>query len=218
MRLLGSRRAGLVACVATAAARALTGCSAGQIAETAIKKPSVPGTNADNSDGSVAVRNLTMFYNNPEGYEAGGTAPIEVALINQTRAEIIVTVTSTPAEGGDESVVSGRMVGIVGGDGAPAGPPSEVPSDSPSGAPSEPATPAAQPARITLAPHAASTYLPGDDEQLVVMGLTDALRPGQSVNLTFEFSNGAEPLTLRAPVSTPLSPAPREEGSAEEHD
>jgi hypothetical protein len=33
-----------------------------------------------------------------------------------------------------------------------------------------------------------------------------------SVNLVFEFSNGAPALVLRAPVAVPLSPAPRESG------
>jgi hypothetical protein len=33
--------------------------------------------------------------------------------------------------------------------------------------------------------------------------------PGQSVYVTFEFSNGAEVLTIPAPVAVPLSPVPR---------
>jgi hypothetical protein len=38
-----------------------------------------------------------------------------------------------------------------------------------------------------------------------------------SVNLVFEFSNGAAPLTLQAPVATPLSPAPRGSGNPAEN-
>ena len=51
-------------------------------------------------------------------------------------------------------------------------------------------------------------YLVGDKEQLVVAGLSARLLPAQSVNLVFEFSNGAAPLELQAPVTVPLSPAP----------
>jgi hypothetical protein len=47
---------------------------------------------------------------------------------------------------------------------------------------------------------------------LTVAGLSDRLAPGSAVSMTFEFSNGAQPLTLQAPVGVPLSPAPR--GSA----
>ena len=50
MRSLGTRRAVLVAGAAALAAVALAGCSAGQVAETALKRPSNQGLNADNSD------------------------------------------------------------------------------------------------------------------------------------------------------------------------
>ena len=65
MRSLGTRRAVLVAGVATVAAAALAGCSAGQVAETALKNPSVHGVNAQNADGSVLIRGLAVAYNGP---------------------------------------------------------------------------------------------------------------------------------------------------------
>ena len=208
MRLPVSRRAALVAGVATVAAVALAGCSAGQVAETALKKPSNMGVNADTTDGSVAIRNLSVVYAGPAGYPAGGNAPLEVAMFNQTDAEIVVTVTSRPAEGTtpEQGVVSGTMVGLVGGVSAPAATATaETPANvEPSaGAPSEPAEPAAEPARITLTARGYASFLPDDAEQLQVMGLTDRLVPGMSVNLVFEFSNGATALTLLAPVGVP---------------
>jgi hypothetical protein len=240
MRLLGTRRAALLAGAAAVAAVALTGCSAGQVAETAIKKPSNSGVNADTNDLSVAIRNLAVAYNGTKGYPSGGSAPIEVALVNQTKSPITVNVSSRPAAGAtaEEGVVSGTMVGLSGGTSSapalpsaapePSGsrPPATPDTDTPdnvepsSGAPSVPVQPSvsagpeasAQPARITLPAHGAVSFLPGDQQQLVVFGLTGPLMPGMSVNLVFEFSTGAAPLEIKAPVTVPLSPGPRESG------
>jgi hypothetical protein len=247
MRLLGTRRAAVVAGVATVAAVALTGCSAGQVAETALKRSSVPGVNATTADGSVAIRNLLINYPGPEGYPAGGSAPIEVALSNETNAPIVVNVSSRPPEASDAQagVVSGSMVGLVGGESSASAEPSVAPEPSGSrpaatpdtdtpdnvepsaGAPSVPVQPsvspapeaAAQPARISVPAHGAVSFMPGDAQQLQVFGLTARTLPGMSVNLVFEFSNGAPALTLQALVAPPLSPAPRESGvPAEGHE
>jgi len=231
MRLPVNRRVALVAGVATVAAVALAGCSAGQVAETALKKPSNVGVNANTIDGSVYIRNLSVVYPGPAGYPAGGNAPLEVALFNQTDAEIVVTVTSRPAEDAtpEQGVVSGTMVGLVGGPSAPgataaetpdivepsAGTPS-VPADEP---PASVAEPAAEPARIALPPGGYASFLPGDAQQLQVIGLTGRLIPGMSVNLVFEFSNGAAALPLLAPVGVPTVPASRAPGNeAENHE
>nr|BFE67364.1 hypothetical protein GCM10020092_006650 [Actinoplanes digitatis] len=48
--------------------------------------------------------------------------------------------------------------------------------------------------------------------QLQAIGLTGKLAPGQALNLVFEFSNGADPLVLEAPVGIPLTPASRGPG------
>jgi hypothetical protein len=53
---------------------------------------------------------------------------------------------------------------------------------------------------------------PSEDRYLRVTGLADELRPGGSVPLVFEFSNGVA-LQVVAPVAPPLTPGPR--GSAE---
>lgn len=224
MRLPVTRRAALVAGVATVAAVALAGCSAGQVAETALKKPSNMGVNAETADGSVAIRNLSVVYPGPEGYPAGGNAPLEVAMFNQTSAEIVVTVSSRPAENiaPEQGVVSGTMVGLVGGASAPAAAESPGNVEPSAGAPSAsaaPAEPAAEPARITIPARGYSSFLPGDTQQLQVIGLTGRLGPGMSVNLVFEFSNGAAPLTLLAPVGVPTVPASRAPGNeAENHE
>lgn len=243
MRFTGRRAAALVAGTAAVTALALTGCSAGQVAETALKKPSNSGVNANNSNNSVVVRNLQVLYNGVEGYAPDAQVPIEVGLFNQTTEPVVVMVSSRPLTGApaNQGVVAAGQVGLLGGGSAPATPPSpamepsgsrppatpdtETPENVPSGdASAPPSTPALpppapntgaqlQPARITIEPMGSASFLPGDQQQLVATGIKGKLLPGQSINLVFEFSNGAEPLELQASIGVPLSPAPR--GSAE---
>jgi hypothetical protein len=238
MRSMGTRRVALFAGAATVAAVALAGCSAGQVAETALKKPSTYGVNIDNSDGSVAIRGLAVTYVSPKGYPSGANAPLEISLFNQTTQPITVQIGSTPLAGADASqgVVAARSVGLSGG-AAPTGSAAAEPTPSrpvaeprpttEGGAP-EPsvtasataapsATPTASaptfaPAQITIPAMESVVFRPGDKQTLQVVGLTGPLVPGNSVNLVFAFSNGAEPLVVQAPVSVPESPAPR--GSA----
>jgi hypothetical protein len=227
MRTLGSRRAVLSAGVAVLAAVAIAGCSAGQVAETAIKRPSSQGVNENNSNNTVGIRDLKVSYNGTTGYAAGDSAPLEVGIYNLTTQEVTVLVSSTPPgnSAASQTVVSGTMVQLIGGSSGSAAPSSSgEPSAEPSmGASAEPSAgasaPAAggQPARLVLAPLGSATFLPGDQEQMQVVGLTKALPPGFAVNLTFEFSNGAQPLTLQAPVAPPLSPAPRGSGISDEN-
>lgn len=260
MRSLGTRRVVLATGVATAAAIALTGCSAGQIAETALKRTSNPGVNADNADRSVYIRNLSVVYPGVEGYAAGGEAPLELSLYNQTTAPITVTISSaapkTDVEG--HEVVTASQVSISGAvptAGASATPSTSVSPDSPdeaaptaptgedeaSGGPSigaspsssesaspsssesaspsssasasAPAAGAGKPAQITLPAQGSAVFLPDAMSKILAVGLSDELTSGGALNLVFTFSNGVEPLELQAPISTPLSPAPR--GSAE---
>jgi hypothetical protein len=241
MRTLGTRRAVLVAGVATVTAAALGACSAGQIAETSLKNSSVQGVNAQNADGSVLIRGLAVAYKDPAGYPAGGKAPIEVNFYNQTTQPITVLVSSQPPAAG-ENVVAARSVLLVGGEpttpatgipepagSRPAATPDPDVSDTitqPSADPSAPSSTqpsssaaAGRPARIEIGPLGSAIFRPGDETTLQATGLTGALIPGGSLNLVFEFSNGGEPLVVQAPVTVPMSPASRGPGSeAENHE
>jgi hypothetical protein len=94
-----------------------------------------------------------------------------------------------------------------------AGPSGTAPSAGPSGGGDE-AT--GRPARIEIGPLGYAIFRSGTAETLQVVGLTDRLVPGTSVNLVFEFSNGAEPLVVQAPMAVPLSPASRAPGNPAE--
>ena len=213
MRSLGTRRVALFAGAATVAVVALAGCSAGQVAETSLKKPSNQGVNAQSGTGSVLIRNLSVSYNGPAGYQPGADAPIEVNLYNQTTSAITVEVTSAvPAGETPAGVVVAKQIGLVGGAPSAADSPSATPSDSASTSPSAPAEPAPPPARITIAPMGNVTFLPGDTETLEAIGLNGKIVPGNQLSLVFKFSDGSADLSVLAPVAIPLSPAPRASG------
>ncbi|BFU41973.1 hypothetical protein [Krasilnikovia sp. MM14-A1004] len=231
MRSLGTRRVARALGAVTVVAVALTGCSAGQVAETALKQPGVFGVNESNSNGSVLIRGLAVTYVDAEGFKAGGNAPLELNLYNQTPLPVTVTVSSAPPMTVDPKagIVYARSVGLIGG--APAAiasdrplaspavaspavassAPVSPPAASPAPAGSAPAVPvpAAQPARLTIPALSYLSFLPGDTPQLQAINLAAPLKPGNSVNLIFEFSNGAQPLVVPAPMSVPFSPASR---------
>jgi hypothetical protein len=216
MRSPGTRRVALAAGIATVAVLALTGCSAGQVAETAMLDAPIAGLNTQSPDGSLLIRNLQVVYNNPEGYPAGGNAPLELSLYNQTQQQVTVLISSRPAQTPGEGIVSARQVSLVDGTAAAAPstePSAGAPSAGASAAPSEPAGPSIAPARITIPALSYATYLAGDKESVQVIGLSDELAPGGSVSLVFEVSNGSQPLAVTAPFGIPLSPASRAPGA-----
>ncbi|WP_127498658.1 hypothetical protein [Actinoplanes solisilvae] len=216
MRSLGTRRVALAAGVATAAVIALSGCSAGQVAETALLKTPISGLNTQSPDGRLEIRNLQVVYDDAEGFPANGNAQLELALFNQTQAPITVLISSRPQQTETAGIVSARQIGLTG----PAATASAAPSASASAsvapsasaspsAPAEPAAPSVQPARITIPALGSATFLPEDDQKVLAVGLSDRLAPGNSLSLVFEVSGTTQPLELVAPFAIPLSPASR---------
>ncbi|SCF35249.1 hypothetical protein [Micromonospora mirobrigensis] len=134
----GSGRAALLlAGTAAAASLLLSGCGAGQVAETSNKIPSVQGINVQTSDNLYKVRGLYIQYPGVEGYQAGANAPLNVVLYNDSREPVTVTVTTDGA----------RQVALTGS--APSGAqasPSESPTEPMSGSPS-PSDPSASPSQ-----------------------------------------------------------------------
>ncbi|GIF24074.1 hypothetical protein BJ973_007557 [Actinoplanes tereljensis] len=213
MRSLGTRRVAQAAGAAMAAVIALAGCSAGQVAETAILKAPVAGLNTQSPDGGLLVRNLQVIYNGTEGYEANGTAPIQLSLFNQTEQPLTVTITSKPQQTVTAGIVSAQQVGLSGGE--PTTAPTALPSADAS-APTEPAEAPLKPAKVTIPGLGSATFLPQDDELLVASGLSGELRPGYSLALTIQVDNG-QSLDVVAPFGIPTSPASRAPGIENEN-
>ncbi|SBT48855.1 hypothetical protein [Micromonospora auratinigra] len=228
----GSRRAALLlAGTATAAGLLLSGCGAGQVAETSNKIPSVQGVNVQTSDNLYKVRGLYVQYPGEKGYQAGGNAPLNVVLYNDSKSPVTVTVTTDSAR---EILLTGSAPS-GGSSVAPTGSPTEPASASPSptetndtsspspsesgsasASPSESASPSAsasasapagQPARFEV-PALGYVQLNSNNTQfLQLVGLNDKLLPGQQVNLTFDFGGG-KVVKTGAPIGVPLTPAP----------
>ncbi|MBM2617229.1 hypothetical protein JIG36_16875 [Actinoplanes sp. LDG1-06] len=221
MRSLGTRRVALAAGVATVAVIALAGCSAGQVAETAMLKTPISGLNTESPDGRLLIRNLQVVYNDPEGYPANSDAPLEISLFNQTTDEMTVLISSKPLQDEVAGVVSAQQIGLTGSAApaasASAAAPSTLPSAGASSAPATPAEPALEPARITIPPLGSAVYLPEDDQKLMAAGLSDELVPGHSLSLVLEVSGQSQPIELTAPFAVPLSPASRAPGEAGEN-
>jgi hypothetical protein len=73
-----------------------------------------------------------------------------------------------------------------------------------------------QPARFTIPPHGAQSFMPGDPQSLQAVGLSGPLASGTALAVTIESSATNQPMQLFAPVAIPLSPAPRAPGASNE--
>ncbi|MGC1212175.1 MAG: hypothetical protein WA890_13025 [Micromonospora sp.] len=223
----GSRRAALLlAGSAAATGLLLSGCGAGQVAETAVKVPSVQGVNVQTPDNAYKVRGLYVEYPGAEGYKSGGNAPINVVIYNDTRDPVTVTVTTDSAR---EIVLSGSSPAgsqpsptVSATEPASASPTASDPNASPSqslgaspsasgsasASPSASASesaPAGQPARIDLPAFGYAQLTTTVGRFLQLVGLKDNLLPGQTVNLVFDFGNG-KTIRTGAAVGVPLTP------------
>jgi len=211
----GHRRvAVLFAGAAVASGLLLSGCGTGQIAETATKATAINGVNLESPDGAVSVRDLSVPYPGVEGYPAGGSAPVEVGLFNNTNDPVTVRVSAAPVTDEDWATVVGAETVVIGG--------SEQIGPTPSPDPGTVEVPQPDPGRdaiVQLPANGWALFSTDDTEPLRVTGLADPLAAGYSVNLAFEFSTGGAPLVVAAPVDMPLTPAPRApaEHDEEEH-
>ena len=210
----GSRRAALLLSgMAAATALLATGCGAGQAAETANKEPSVQGINVQTPDNAYKVRGLYVEYPGTEGLRTGANAALNTVIYNDTQDPVTVTVTTDSAR---EVVITGRPGSTPPPEsGAPSESASPAESASPSGSasasPSEsasasPSAPAGQPARFEIPALSYVQLNVQGGRYLQLVGLTEALRVGQQVNLTFDFGNGRT-IQTGAPIAVPLTPA-----------
>lgn len=227
--------------IAVIAAGALAGCGAGQIAETSKIVSAVPGgatsvavPTEDNPNGALLIKNVTVDYNDVNGYAAGATAPLSMWIINQSTDPVTVTAgdvqlvdptkatTLTPL--GSMSLSGGTPVvqavqGVAGNPSTPPAAPPSSPTNTAPSSPSESGAPSAPPAAaasVTIQPGTMlvlSTSAGSDVQHLEVADLKGALVPGNTVQLTFNvtMSDGTplQSTQIVAPVSPPSAPAPR---------
>ncbi|WP_346537839.1 hypothetical protein [Micromonospora sp. DPT] len=216
----GSRRAALVLSgMAAATALLATGCGAGQAAETSNKEPSVQGINIQTPDNAYKVRGLYVEYPGTEGLRTGANAALNAVIYNDTQNPVTVTVTTDSAR---EVVITGTPGSTPPPEStgpAESASPSESaspaesasPSGSASASPSEsasasPSAPAGQPARFEIPALSYVQLNVQGGRYLQLVGLTEARRVGQQVNLTFDFGNGRT-IQTGAPIGVPLTPA-----------
>lgn len=179
--------------IALGAVVGLTGCAAGQQAETSQQEADIPGNNAEVKN--MAIANATMTYPRGEAvYPKGATAPIDVVLINEAlQSDRLLSVSSPYA-------ASGRISGtttIPGGtrlysDGVPPGSaPGPRPAAEPGG--SGPLDPA--PVGPVQRPQV----------NIALVGLTQPIRPGVTIPITFTFARAGA-----TTVQVPIGPSPEE--------
>lgn len=222
------------AALLVAATTLLAGCSAGQVATTARKAPSVPGTNTQVGD--IAIRNALVSFPEKEegGYKAGDEVPIELGIGNLGgETDTLVRVTSESAE----------RVELRAGAEAPA-PTTATPTpdrcrvDNPPATPTgaatpsatPPASPTASPSPTTAAPPSLAAVkveippgclvrLDQTGQQLVLVGFKPqdgekTLSVGGEVAVTFEFERAGS-ATVTLVVGPPHTPLPRESPESE---
>ncbi|MDT0260900.1 copper chaperone PCu(A)C [Jatrophihabitans lederbergiae] len=210
LRRLG---AGLVA--SAAAAALLTGCAAGQVAQTVDQYPVVDG--AAGNAGQLLIRNAGIAPpSGINGYAKGGTATLQLVVVNGTNKDDRLVSASSPVAGGVVLSAAGLPEGISAATSSESASVSLSPSSTVTGTPA--AKGSASGARTSAsrsAPAAsgAGTGTPIEvradqvvqvgfsvvGPNIVLTGLNSALLPSQTVPMTFRFASGAS-LSLALPV------------------
>lgn len=174
-----------------AALSVLPGCSAGKITQTASQVAPVPGANASASpNAAITVRNALIAYNSPQGYSTGSTAPIVVRIFNAGPT----SVTLVRVSAGDAAaavVLTGTTTDVA------------TATTSPSASPATAAD-----LNVVVGADSFAALVPGAGPSLQIIGLTRPVGPGDSISLTFSFSDGSA-ITTPVPVGPPATPAPR---------
>ncbi|MCW2643558.1 MAG: hypothetical protein JWP76_5864 [Dactylosporangium sp.] len=204
----------------------LSGCGAGQEAQTARMVAPVAGNEANSKPhGQAALRDVQIRYNNPQGYPVGATAPLSLYIANNNPLKPLVLrgVTAVSKKGGAKLgsvVLMGGAPDIGVGAGGPSVPvtspslsvvPSSVaPGQRASAAPSVAATPSAAgaPASLTIPPNGYARLTVEARAYLAITSIAEPLQPGSSALVTFTFE-GEDPLEIPVPFGVPLSPPPR---------
>ncbi|MCZ2846837.1 copper chaperone PCu(A)C [Modestobacter sp. VKM Ac-2978] len=161
---------------------ALTACSAGQVTQTSTQEPNV-GNQAELED--VTLRALSLPYPTGGQYSSGSDARLVGAIASTGREDD--TLVSIESEAFDS-------VEVIDPDAA------------------EPAaeTSGSADLDLTIPPNGILYLSSGDGPTVALVGLTEAIGPGQSIDVTFTFEESGE-ITVPVPVGVPTRDLPRGE-------
>ncbi|HEY3504793.1 MAG TPA: hypothetical protein VGN37_18665 [Actinocatenispora sp.] len=190
-----TRRGSLALLAGAGAAALLAGCGAGQISSTAKVKPAVQGANATSTNGTIALRDLTVAYRGEanRAYAKNENAPLVVRIANS--GESGDTLTSVDTTAADSVVYVDNKASAS---------PTASASASASGTPSP--APANQPPgpdrfRLDLAPQSFVPLIPDQGQYLTLYKLHATLSPGDTVRLVFHFEKAGA-----VEVDVPMAP------------
>jgi copper(I)-binding protein len=194
-------RAGAVVLGTALGALLLSGCAAGQDAQTINQRPPIDGASA--VAGSIAVRAAGLAApTDGSSYAKGGTAQLELVLVNNGTSDDTLTSVTSPAASGAQFSAAGATNQTSS---SSAGSSSPSASGSPTGAT---ATVSASASDTSSAGAGSPIDLPsgssvkigyGDGPSVSLTGLTQQLFPAQSVQVTLSFGSGAT-VTLSLPI------------------
>jgi copper(I)-binding protein len=230
----------LLVAVTVASTVALAGCAAGQVAQTAYQANSATGATV--TENGIAIRDAQIAF--PETgvgpqtaavYRAGGTAPVEMHVINQSRQSDRLVSASSPVAGsvtvgGQTDLPAGTVMVVgspssAGGQSAPGStePSAESPIGSPGASSSTAPTNSAQeppdtsptgsasasgeaPAAGLQPPPALGVLAPSTRfAQVELTGLREDIQAGLSYEIVLTFER-AGPVRMMLPVGYPASP------------
>ena len=195
----------------------IAGCSSGQVTQTDTIEPAVNGNQGN--VGSIALRDGVVAYPESGGYDAGGDAPLTLAIVNVGGTDDELTSVTSPAAATVELIGRGTLParsgltvvvpassgssssaeptgsassstgGIASGEPDPSGG-----SGIASGEPAPTASPSVTPTDV--APEDVGTM------SIVLTDLTKDLPIGRNVPITFVFA-GAGQITIIVPIDSP---------------
>jgi copper(I)-binding protein len=204
------------ALVAVGLALTVSGCAAGQLAQTAYQESTVGGSNGQ--AGPIALRNITVAYPDGGRYHKGDSGRLEFFVVNESdQADRLVDIRTDAAERVTFSGPSTSGSDTASATATP--PPTTTPpatgSSSSTATPSGAGTTSATATSSAPAPAAVPIPLPpqaltscwGSGAVVTLVGLTRPLLPADIVAITFVFDRAGE-VTVNVPVGAPSSPLP----------
>ncbi len=203
-----ARRIGIGAL--TVAVLTLTGCAAGQHAQTADEVPVVDGVMAN--AGPVALRAVTVAPPTDNSFPANGDAPMQMVIINDGTADDQLESVTTSAASQVRFFSSLPAADSSAPASTDSSSPETTPSETPSGGESSSSTSSSSTAdvgtiqSINLPMGRATSigYTP-DLPQIQLHGLTSQLFPSESFPITFQFAKAG---SVTFTVSVHLAPGP----------